>query len=37
MPSRAPPVMHANVMQDNAIAFMIHHCLETAAIALLVV
>ncbi len=29
-------MMHANVMQDNVIAFMIHHCFETAAIVLVV-
>jgi hypothetical protein len=28
MPSKAPPEMHTNVMHDNAIAFMVHHCLE---------
>ena len=28
MPSKAPPEMHTNVMHDNAIAFMAHHCLE---------
>ena len=29
--------MHANVMHDNAIAFMIHQCREAAAVSLLVI
>ena len=29
--------MHTNVMHDNAIALMIHHCLEAAVVALLIV
>src|ERR1700732_2483196 len=29
--------MHTNVMHDNAIALMIHHCLEAAIVALLIV
>jgi hypothetical protein len=29
--------MHANVMHDNAIAFMIHQCREAAAASLMVV
>ena len=33
MPSRAPPEMHTNVMHDNAIAFMIHHCREADEVA----
>src|SRR5437867_3572529 len=30
MPSKAPPEMHTNAMHDNAIAFMVQLCCESA-------